>query len=260
MRYPVNSGAASMTEPRDRRQVEGGIHQRDVGKRLGKVSHQALGPGVVLLRKQTNVIGQRQHPLKKLFCIGVTPLQLEGTHHPETASEKDSFAGRKAIGDLLRVVAQHQATGHQVLPSIAFSVPLHARIFSRKKPRHRHKQQGCIEMFGAVALYKAAQLLVVSLAADLIVNLRPHLLPPLHGSAGMQQPGCLDGPIERNPGHQLGIGKVSAAPRASPKCPRRAPARWFRDARPWPEAWQMKAPLLSRAVSARDEKAAITSP
>ena len=96
-------------------QVEGSIHQRDMRKRLGKISHQAPGPGVVFLGEQTNVVGQRQYPLEKLFCIGVTPLQLERTHHPETAGEKDSFAGRQAIRHFLRVVPQHQSAGHQVV-------------------------------------------------------------------------------------------------------------------------------------------------
>ena len=55
-------------------QVERSIYQRNVRKCLGKVSHQALGPGVVLFGEQPNVIGQRQYPLKKLFGIGVPPL------------------------------------------------------------------------------------------------------------------------------------------------------------------------------------------
>ena len=74
-RCPTGAGAT---------QAEGGIHQGDMRKRLGEVSYQSLGPGIVLFRQQAHVVGQRQHPLKELSCIGVTSLQLEGAHHPET--------------------------------------------------------------------------------------------------------------------------------------------------------------------------------
>jgi hypothetical protein len=100
MRYPQLDAESSLLRwrrPAGAAQLEGGIHQRDMGKRLGEVSYQAPGHGIVLLRQQSHVVGQRQHPLKELSCIGVSPLQLKRTHHPETASEKNSLTRWKSI-------------------------------------------------------------------------------------------------------------------------------------------------------------------
>src|ERR1700678_3579190 len=118
-------------------QVEGGIHQRDMGKGLGEVSYQAPGSGIVFFRQQTAVVGQRRYTLKELSCIFITPLQLESTHHPETAGEKDSLSRRKPIRRRRGVIAQHQAAGHQLLLD-RLQGAADPRIVSREKARHRH--------------------------------------------------------------------------------------------------------------------------
>ena len=93
----------------------GGIDQSDVRERLREITYQLFGGGIVFLRQQSDVVAERQQPLKEPAGFFAAPLQDHGIGKPKTAGEKCPLTFARNS----RLIAQHQSVPGQP----AFDLP-----------------------------------------------------------------------------------------------------------------------------------------
>ena len=86
--YGMNRNGCTKT-PEIRSQVEGGVHQADVGEGLGEVANQAIVGRVVLFRQQSDVVSQAEQALVEADCLVTASHEGEGVNEPEVAGEED---------------------------------------------------------------------------------------------------------------------------------------------------------------------------
>ena len=79
---PSRSGDLSGT------QVEGGLHQADVGEGLRKVANQAMVGRVVLFRQQADIVSQGEQALVEADRFVSAAQEGEGVNQPEAAGEE----------------------------------------------------------------------------------------------------------------------------------------------------------------------------
>ena len=70
------------------RQVARGVDQPDVGERLRKVAKHPVRFGIVLFRKESDIIAQAEKPFEQLPRLVVSPLQCEIVGKPERAQKE----------------------------------------------------------------------------------------------------------------------------------------------------------------------------
>jgi hypothetical protein len=79
-------------------QVEGGVHQADVGEGLGEVANQAIVARVVLLRQQSEIVAQAEQALVEADCLVTAAQDGEGVNQPEAAREEDPLVTGETVG------------------------------------------------------------------------------------------------------------------------------------------------------------------
>jgi hypothetical protein len=73
------------------------IDERDVGKRLRKISYLSLGHRIVLFRKQAYIVSQFEQPFKELHSFLVTVLQYIVIDQPKAARKEDTFRALQPV-------------------------------------------------------------------------------------------------------------------------------------------------------------------
>src|ERR1700722_9564346 len=121
-------------------EVSSRVDQRDVRKRLRKVTQEALRHRIVLFREETYVVAQTDEVREESAGIVHASEQIEAIHEPEGASEKSSFTGRKAVDTRRGRVALNEAVAHQVALD-GEDGATHPRVLCRKKANQRDHQQ-----------------------------------------------------------------------------------------------------------------------
>src|SRR6185437_2198804 len=96
-------------------EVDGRVHQGDVGKGLREIADEALFSHIVFLGKQANVVGQINEPREELFGFVAAAHHDVVIREPEAASQKDALARGEAVPDPLRVVPEYEAPAEQFL-------------------------------------------------------------------------------------------------------------------------------------------------
>src|SRR5690349_376702 len=81
---------------------------------LREIAKLPLRLRVIFLRKQANIVAQREQTLEKGACFGISMLQLVVCGEPEAAREKHAFSGRQAVDVRLGSIPQHQPVDHEV--------------------------------------------------------------------------------------------------------------------------------------------------
>jgi hypothetical protein len=98
-----------------RREVERGVHEREMGERLREVPQQSAGVRVVLLGHQPEVVAEVDEPAEQLVRLVVAPEQLVAVAEPERAREEDALARRQPVdARLVRAVAEDKAVLKQL--------------------------------------------------------------------------------------------------------------------------------------------------
>ena len=87
-------------------QVECGDDQRNVRKRLRKVTHHAPAFGVVLLGEKPNIVAKPDQTFKQSACVLGAAEGVEAADHPEAACEEDALAGWQTVLGAGRVVTE----------------------------------------------------------------------------------------------------------------------------------------------------------
>src|SRR5258708_9086619 len=81
---------------------------------LREVALQALGPGLVLLGEQAEVVADGEQALEQLLGVGQPADRDVGVGQPEAAGEERAFARLQTVVDLMGVVAPHEAVDQEV--------------------------------------------------------------------------------------------------------------------------------------------------
>jgi hypothetical protein len=73
------------------------VHQPQVGQRLLKVSHQPLGPRVVLLAERPHVVAWVEQPLEELLGLLPAAYAPKRVHQPEAADQERAFVPGETV-------------------------------------------------------------------------------------------------------------------------------------------------------------------
>src|SRR5262249_3643124 len=90
------------------------INQSDMGKVLWVVADNTLRLPIRFLRQETEVIAQREQPLKEAARVIEPPKEHETVDKPEAARKKNPLAACQTIFRSLRVIAAHQPVDDQM--------------------------------------------------------------------------------------------------------------------------------------------------
>ncbi len=145
----------------------------EMRERLREVPDEASGVHVVLLGQQAEVVAEPQQPLEQRLCLGQAALEDHHLDEPERARKERSFAGREPVdlGVLLvGAISHRRARRERALRSIASTVRRPARR-RRGGSRRAGSAVRSRPAGRAVRLREGAELRVVTLAADLLVDL-----------------------------------------------------------------------------------------
>ena len=201
------------------------IDQRHMGERLREVADQPPRVDVVLLRQQPDVVAQRQQPVEQALRPPRRRPVIT-TRRPARSEQ-----ARKAPSPCASPVSISAGSWRITKPSCsrrrstARDGAHDARVVGRQETGGGDQQQAAVEPLRAVGLHEAAQLGVVAVGADVVVDLPRHRAPALDRSFQAELFGELDAAIEGHPGHHLAEGEVARRARGSPRCRGRAGAR-----------------------------------
>ena len=187
------------------------VHQRHVAECLGEVAHQPTGHRVVLLGEQSQIVAKVEQALEELAGVVLPPEQRQAVGQPERAGQERTLATGQAV-DLTgvgRSVAEDEVAFHQ-LPLDGLHGGPDPWIGGRQEADQRDHQQAGIEAIRPVVLRERALGGVEPLVTHLVMDLLADLAPPLHRSVGSEVLDRSDRPVERHPGHDLGVGEVPA--------------------------------------------------
>src|SRR5690554_6376583 len=171
---------------------------------------QAAKARIVFLRKQADVVAQRQKTLEQRACLRDAPLQGVVVGEPEAAGQEGAFSRRQAVHAVLRAVAQDEAV-HQELALDRGHRAEDARIVGRQEAHDRYKQEARIELLASEALREGVAAAVEALFADRGVHALAQRAPALDGCFEPEALGVAQRPVEGDPGHHLGIGEMAPA-------------------------------------------------
>ena len=181
-----------------------------MGKGLREVAELPFRFWIVFLTQKTNVIAQSQETLEQLFGLVDAACQVQADDHPEAAGQEGAFVALEAVACLGRVVALHEAIGHEVLLD-GINGAEDAWVIRRKKASKDHAEAGGVERVGAIALNKCVEVLVEAFLADLGVDLVAILFPAFHVAFSVELLVVLDSAVERDPGHGLALRCIQQA-------------------------------------------------
>ena len=190
--------------------IIGRVDQRDVGKRLRKIAELALRPDIVFLGEEPDIVAQADQPLEELPCVSFPSSHHVGVGQPKTHRQKRALSRRQTVhAGSGGVVAQHQSAPQQSFLDRRDG-PAHTRIVGRQKAYLGYQQRARIQKIAVIRLGEGAQFGIECAPADLFVDLGPDPTPVLDRTIESKQFDALDGAIERDPDHDLGMGEVTA--------------------------------------------------
>ena len=127
-------------------EIQRGVDQGDMGKRLREITQHPPGARVVLLRQQSDVVPQRKKPFEQSRGFVVPAKQHVVVGQPEAAGQENALAGRESIGRRYRCRSADQAIGIRSR-SIASIGAAHARVRPAAETDQRQQQQAGIQSF-----------------------------------------------------------------------------------------------------------------
>src|SRR5829696_8377610 len=194
-------------------QVVGRVDEGDVGERLGEVAELAAGRRVELLSQQADVVAEGEEALEDGQRLLTPAHQGQVVGQPEGAGQERPLAGRQPVHRLrpLGRVAVDEAVDHQ-LALDGRHRGLDPRVAGGQEPDQRDLEQAGVQVVGPVELDEGVALGVVALPAHLVVELAADRPPAVDRALVAAQLDRLDGPVERHPGHHLGVGEVPPGP------------------------------------------------
>jgi hypothetical protein len=83
-----------------------------------------------------------------------------------------------------------------------------SRVLGRQETHEGHCQQAGIDVLRSIILLERPQFRVKSVPANLVMEFGPDLPPALDRPVHPEMLHSLDGPVEGDPAHHLGVGKV----------------------------------------------------
>src|SRR3954467_14377814 len=136
------------------REIEDGVHERDVAESLREVAHEALLLLIVLFRNQPEVIADPDQALDEGTRLLAAAEADQIVRVPEAAGEEGALAPRQAVRLLaLGVVAQDEAVPHQVLAGRRDGAD-HGGIVLRQEAHMGDEEQARVEPLRAVILHE----------------------------------------------------------------------------------------------------------
>src|SRR5438067_933305 len=168
---PYSSALARVSSSFVRRPVlagkaVGGVDERQVRQRLGKIAELDSGFDVIFFGEQADIVADRKEALEDAPALFGSALENEVVGEPEAAREKNAFARRQAVAYRVGVIAAHETIDHEALLDRGEGAD-DAGIARRKKTDERN-EQGCgIDLWALIGLYKGADLRAEASGADL---------------------------------------------------------------------------------------------
>ena len=139
---------------------------------LREIAEQAFGAGVVLFRKQANVVPQTQQMFEQATRLGDTANHGVGVREPEAARQERALALRETIIGRSGIVSPQEPVTEQ--PSLDRGHrPNESRVGGRQKTDGRKQKQARVEFLCSVRLNEAADSGVEAADANLVVQLIP---------------------------------------------------------------------------------------
>jgi len=135
-------------------------------KALREVADLAARDRVVFLRKQADIVGEREEAFEQRLGLFEPAAHRVSVREPETARKKDAFAGRQAVVRGRRVVSQNETVAHQRFLDGGDRAE-YARIPRGQKSQLAKQQKTGVELRRVVGLHEAIALCVVAAFADL---------------------------------------------------------------------------------------------
>src|SRR5262249_43761165 len=189
------------------RQVIGAVDQGQVRKRLRKIADQALGARIVFLAQQADFVAKSDQPPEQVFGFVEALLQNVNVDQPEAAGQEGALARRQRVFHVLGAVAQDETVADE--PSLdRIDRADNARIGYRQEADARQQQQAGVELVATIGLHECTELRVVTPRADVVANLVTQFAPIVDWPFEAEILRALDGAIESDPGHDLGIGEM----------------------------------------------------
>ena len=154
----------------------GGADQGEMGECLREVADLPAAGDVVLLGVQAEVVAQGEEPLEQLPRLRLAAVERERFDQPERAGKELALAARQAVvGDVGRVARDEAVVAELTADRVdGGREPVVGRVQQADQP---DRQRAGIQRRGAIGLREGAALRVVGPLEDLIVDLRPDLLP-----------------------------------------------------------------------------------
>ena len=180
-------------------------------ERLREVAEHPARRRVVLLGDQPEVVAEAEQPLEERRRLLAAAHQRQVVDEPERAGEEHPLAARHPVEVVVGDIAAHQPVDAEPLLD-RLDRAGDPRVLGRQEADQRQHQERAVERLAAVVLHEAVQPRVEPLAADLGVDPVGDR-PPAVGRAGQPEAGHrLRRPVERHPGHHLGVGEVPPRP------------------------------------------------
>src|SRR5262245_10089912 len=189
------------------REVEGRADQADVREGLWEVPDESSADRIVLLTQQPDVVAQAEEAFEVFDRLLLTARDRQVVRVPERAGQKRPLPRGQAILGDSRVVAGDKAVAHQVLLD-GRQRPEDARVGRRQEPDQWDVEQARVEGLRAVGLHERVQFGVETELAHLAVNGGPSLAPVVDRALTPEDLDRLHGPVEGEPGHDLGMDEL----------------------------------------------------
>src|ERR1039457_989967 len=190
-------------------QVSRGVDQRQMSKRLRKITQLPFCGWIVFLCKQADVIPQRQKPVEQFERVIVSVVQDIVVRQPEAASQEGALSRRETVGLLVCVISQHKSIANEIALN-SCQCTAHTRVVRWQEAYHWDQQETGIERRDAKGLHERILFGIEAFVADLLVNRIANGTPMIEGplqSILFNRSYCA---VEGDPRHDFGVCKMLA--------------------------------------------------
>src|SRR5438105_3256842 len=180
---------------------------------LWKIPELSLRSRIVFLRKQPEIVSDREQTLKEIARFLFSAHAMQTGNHPERARQKHAFSARQSVHTFFfGPITKHETVLHE-LALDRFDRPAHSLIGKRQEPRKRHHEQTRIEGIRSVILRKGFLVWAISPRANFGMDFIANLPPPTdmfrrRTSAFLHQ---FNSAIESDPRHHFGMSEMFRA-------------------------------------------------
>src|SRR5690348_11974603 len=176
--------------------------------RLREVAHQAPRPDIVFLGQEADVVANPEQSAKERPGVRAASYQTVVVGEPETGRQKSAF---RLTGRGAALMTHDKALLKELLLD-AFNRCDYARVLGRKKPDERKKKKAGVNFVRAIRLSEVTKTGIKAKAADVFVDFAANRPPLVEWSVDLQVLRAAYGTIERDPGHDFGVGEMAFAP------------------------------------------------